>query len=127
MNGKILLGKRSTTPYSDAWTVPGGSVDKGVDEDELAAAIRELKEETGIDFTKLSVTYLGKWTIRVPFFSWTTYFYEIKELDQTLIPYEFHELLWLDYEDIINGSYKDKDFRPFTKAEMKKLRTLSSH
>ena len=127
MNGKILMGKRSTTPYSDAWTVPGGSIDKGVDENELAAAIRELKEETGIDFTKLSVTYLGKWTIRVPFFSWTTYFYEIKDLDQTLIPYEFHELLWLDYEDIINGSYKDKNFRPFTKSEMKKLRTLSSH
>ena len=127
MNGRILMGKRSTSPYKDTWTVPGGEVDKRIDENELTAAIRELNEETGIDFSKLSVTYLGKWTIRVPFFSWTTYFYEIKEIDQKMTSDEFQELQWLDYEEIIDGSYKDKDFRPFTKAEMKKLRSLSSH
>lgn len=127
MDGKILMGKRSTSPYKDTWTVPGGEVDKGIDVDELAAATRELQEETGIDFSQLDIIYIGNWTLKVPFFSWTTYFYEIKEFDQKIIPNEFHELQWLDFEDIINDSYIDKNFRPFTKSEMKKLRSLSNH
>lgn len=42
----ILLIKRNEEPYKDCWALPGGYVEQG--ETVMQAAIRELKEETGI-------------------------------------------------------------------------------
>jgi len=124
MDGKILMGKRSTIPFEDTWTVPGGTFDSDAnDKYELDTAIRELREETAIRFSDLNASYLGKWTLKWPFFSWTTYFYEIPKLEQEMVPNEFYDLLWLDPKYIVNGKY-DMKFRPFTKSEMKQLMSL---
>jgi 8-oxo-dGTP diphosphatase len=47
MNEKIVLLKRSSNPERGKWVVPGGYVDRG--EEVEAAALRETKEECGID------------------------------------------------------------------------------
>ncbi|WP_445520958.1 NUDIX domain-containing protein [Streptomyces sp. NEAU-174] len=44
--GQVLLIKRGWAPYKGCWALPGGHVDTG--ETSLAAAARELEEETGI-------------------------------------------------------------------------------
>jgi 8-oxo-dGTP diphosphatase len=44
---KVLLIQRAKNPYKDHWALPGGFVD--MDEDLEAAALRELKEETGVE------------------------------------------------------------------------------
>jgi putative (di)nucleoside polyphosphate hydrolase len=53
-DGRVWLGKRAATPGPYAWQFPQGGVDDG--EDFRAAALRELREETGAR----SVTYLAR-------------------------------------------------------------------
>jgi 8-oxo-dGTP pyrophosphatase MutT (NUDIX family) len=47
-NDALLMFKRSETKkkFPGFWSIPGGHIDEG--EDPLAAAIREVKEETGV-------------------------------------------------------------------------------
>ena len=53
-DGKVWLGRRADAPGPRNWQFPQGGVDDG--EDALAAALRELAEETGVR----SVEYVGR-------------------------------------------------------------------
>jgi 8-oxo-dGTP diphosphatase len=46
-NGEIVLAKRGNPPYKGKWGLPGGMVEE--DETVEQAAVREAKEETGLD------------------------------------------------------------------------------
>jgi len=45
--GKVMMAKRADEPLKGAWDIPGGFLHYG--EDPRVGAIRELKEETGLD------------------------------------------------------------------------------
>ena len=53
LDGRILLVKRKYPPGRGLWSVPGGHVEPG--EDILRAAVRELREETGVTGDPLGV------------------------------------------------------------------------
>jgi 8-oxo-dGTP pyrophosphatase MutT (NUDIX family) len=53
----LLLHRHHSTSQGNRWGIPGGKVDKG--ETPLCAAIREVKEETGYDFSRHPVDHLG--------------------------------------------------------------------
>ena len=53
-DGQVWYGRRHATPGPHNWQFPQGGVDEG--EDLLAAALRELREETGV----VSVEFLAR-------------------------------------------------------------------
>jgi putative (di)nucleoside polyphosphate hydrolase len=50
-DGRVWLGRRTNTPPPLNWQFPQGGIDAG--EDELGAALRERKEETGVSSVRL--------------------------------------------------------------------------
>ncbi len=51
----ILLTKRRIAPFRDYWCLPGGHVD--MNENAIDAVIREVKEETNLDFQPVFLGY----------------------------------------------------------------------
>jgi len=110
---KVLLGTRSKSPFKGSWCIPGGSAEKG--ETDLETALRETLEETGLDVGKLCPGGpLSSWKLRLPFFSWTSFIYEIDAEKQTVAS----EFSYLGWERPCN--LKKKPFRPFLHLELKK-------
>jgi ADP-ribose pyrophosphatase YjhB (NUDIX family) len=52
-NGQVVLIRRGVNPGRGKWSLPAGYVEAG--EDPRQAAIRELKEETGLEVSALSL------------------------------------------------------------------------
>jgi len=56
-NHILLLHRQESKSQGNLWGIPGGKLDKG--ETPLQAVLREIKEETGYDFSKQSIEKLG--------------------------------------------------------------------
>lgn len=100
-DGKILLSRRQNKGWGDGLLcIPGGHVDSG--ETFTQAAIREAKEELGLDLQTEDLTFLctevknggGKYYISVEFIASTA-----QEPTNTE-PNECAELVWVDPHDL---------------------------
>jgi mutator protein MutT len=61
-DGRVLLVKRGRNPFAGTWSLPGGRIEPG--ETAEAAAIREVREETGIAISGL--TRIDRVEVAVP-------------------------------------------------------------
>jgi ADP-ribose pyrophosphatase YjhB (NUDIX family) len=92
--GKILLVKRGHEPFRGTWTLPGGHIDEG--ETDVDAVVREVKEETSLDFEP-------------------TYFGSYEEC--------FKELKWFAHVSVFYGDFKGKiDKKKLDKEEIKDIK-----
>ena len=117
-DGCLLMGRRSDTPFFGRWAVPGGGRER-TDSDELETAKREFREETSVDFADLKTAFLCKWTLKVPFFSWTTYFFSVEGFEGQMHSDEFSEFEWVPLENLTCArKSRKKHLRPFTRSEV---------
>lgn len=61
-NKILLLHRQENKPQGNLWGIPGGKIDKG--ETPHQAVVREIKEETGLDFSDEPIDNLGTYYVK---------------------------------------------------------------
>jgi 8-oxo-dGTP pyrophosphatase MutT (NUDIX family) len=67
---EVLLGLRVNNPGRGLWSFPGGGAE--YKERLASAALREFREETGVQLYRRYITRTGVFSIKMPFFEWNT-------------------------------------------------------
>ena len=97
----ILLGKRTIKPNKGKWSIPGGGFEK-TDNSLFETAIRELREETGINLSSTTEKAPIICSFHYPFFKWITFMFEVDS--NFHVPerfcYEFSEMRFISLNEI---------------------------
>ncbi len=112
---QIYLGLRAREPKAGMWEIPGGFINIG--ESAEAGAIREIKEELGIDLTDL--VYFGSYS--------NDYLYkeeEYRPLDIFFISKVDRDEIKPTDEEFEEGKFFDIDKIPFDKLAFKSNKTV---
>ncbi len=112
--GKFLLLKRSEENSSSGeWTFPGGKIEEN--ETGREAAVRELKEETGLkgEISDSGDNYIGEGELGL----WKIYPFQVKvDSKKVELDYEHSEFKWLSLREL-----KDHE----TMGRLKSLKALN--
>jgi 8-oxo-dGTP pyrophosphatase MutT (NUDIX family) len=104
---EVLLGLRANNPGKGLWTFPGGEAEGC--ERLSAAAVREFREETGVQLYGRYITKTGLFNINNFFFEWNTLIIESTQnispnktfqKEYGLIGGEFISLRWIPLAEI---------------------------
>lgn len=102
--GRVLMQRRASwIQYGGTWSIPGGAVAPG--EEPLAAALRELREEAGIDDSALRVLEAAHVAEPVPGWIYTTHVARLRKKARASIGtpppgHEAAEHRWVPFADI---------------------------
>lgn len=122
-DGMVLLQKRDNVSgirYPGKWCFPGGTVEKG--EDIFEAAIRELKEETGLEVSESNLEFLLDFSDQPDANSVGRFFLCIIENNIDIVSME-GEMHWKALEDIekLDFALNHKKLVPRLKSTIKKI------
>ena len=114
-SNKVLLLQHPDTTTSGHWDFPKGHIEKG--EDEIQTALRELKEETGIDKVKIiddfhNLISYSKETILKE----VVFFLGITNQEKVSISSEHQNFVWLEYESAYERLTYDNAKKTLKKA-----------
>jgi mutator protein MutT len=113
-NKQILLLYRKDEEY---WEVPGGKVEE--DESPTQAAVREAKEEIGVEIELKKPFYSGEFQKNEEIFLWHAYVSEIKNGEPDIQEDKFRELKWIE-----PGELDELDLAPNLEMVLPALRKI---
>ena len=123
---KVLLLKRhdDDDAHAGMWSIPGGMSQKG--ESNIGTAIRETKEETGLD--SIPGYRFEEFSSKEGRFTFMTYMYRVREPFDVSISEEHTAWEWMDLDDLdsqdLLPEFKENLPR-FLKCIRRKVRTFS--
>ncbi|MFD0676684.1 MULTISPECIES: NUDIX hydrolase [unclassified Paenibacillus] len=101
-NDEVLLLKRQNTGFEDGkWSVVAGRMDGG--EEVKAAAIREAKEEAGVDIDPAEVDVIGVMHRKNTSSEWIDFFLKVRSWKGQLVnaePHKCQELEWFKLSEL---------------------------
>jgi|SRR3989304_8295688 len=100
LNGrKVLMTKREGEPFKGLWKFPGGMVDN--DETVEQAAVREVKEETGLDVEIIDILGVYSDPKRDPRMHTMAVVFIMKPLNNVLkMNEESTDIKWVDIDEV---------------------------
>ncbi|PIR86959.1 MAG: NUDIX hydrolase [Candidatus Harrisonbacteria bacterium CG10_big_fil_rev_8_21_14_0_10_49_15] len=99
----LLLHRHSHKSQGDRWGMPAGKKDPG--ETVEQAAVRELREETGIDLPSSALTYFTKTLHRYEDFDYIYHMFSVRldeKLPVQLSASEHKEYQWLTPQEVLS-------------------------
>lgn len=101
-NDQVLLLKRQNTGFEDGkWSVVAGRIDGG--EEVKSAAIREAKEEAGVDILTKDLEIVGVVHRKNNSSEWIDFYLKVQEWEGNITnvePYKCEELKWFNRNDL---------------------------
>ena len=98
-NLEVLLTKRNVEPFKNMWCIPGGHIE--LFEDAVTAVIREIKEETNLDFKPTFLTYLDEMFENREVHNVVLLFYGQGSNTLKPCPDEVQEAKWVTFEEAL--------------------------
>lgn len=96
---RILVQNRKDPKWSGV-TFPGGHVEPG--ESFVESAIREVKEETGLDISNVRLCGVRQWTQENGEYRYIVFFFKTDTFSGTLRSSEEGEMFWIEKKDLKN-------------------------
>ena len=98
----VSLGKRTVSPQKGSWSIPGGQMSSSDEEDYLACALRETREEYFSMAEKNFSSLFDKIQVKdctilfIPFLiKYNTYLFDVTGININFSPnWEFSEIAW---------------------------------
>lgn len=109
--------QRRKQPNLGQWTAPGGKVE--IDESPAECAVRELREETGLQATgRPELRLIVTETSPLPDWQWLMFVYYLTEFSGELTPGDEGDLAWIDEERVASLDIPQADaiFYPYVLA-----------
>lgn len=100
-DGKVLMVKRNREPYKGTWMFPAGFIDFGEHPED--ALVREVKEEVGLEVTKLKLMEIVQVDDDPRSMGHFGYFYEVEVKDGNVKNNdneENTEIVWFDVKNL---------------------------
>jgi 8-oxo-dGTP diphosphatase len=96
---EILLTRRNIQPFKDYWCLPGGHIEQF--EKAETAVIREVKEETNLDFSPQFLCYLDEIFLEMEIHNVVMIFFGTATNTPKADPGEVSDLRWFQLEETL--------------------------
>ncbi len=97
---QVLLTKRNIPPFKNYWCLPGGHIEKN--EEAEKAIVREVKEETNLDFSPNFLCYLDEIFPGMEIHNVVQMFYGEATNTPKAEPGEVSDIGWFNLEDAVS-------------------------